>query len=87
MKKPARSTKERLFDKAVELFAANGYENVSINDIAAAAGIKGASLYNHYPNKETLLSEIYDFLPTIILTTPPLLSRRRRFCVTARQRK
>lgn len=61
MSKPTRSTKDKLFDMAVELFASNGYENVSIRDIASAIGIKGASLYNHFASKEELLEEIFNY--------------------------
>jgi|SRR5580692_1547813 AcrR family transcriptional regulator len=39
---------------AVELFAANGFDGVSIADIAAAAGVSQGALYRHYPSKEEL---------------------------------
>ena len=56
------SSKTRLFDKAIELFSLHGYENVSINNIANAAGLRGGSaFYNHYTGKEELLTAIYDY--------------------------
>ena len=39
---------------AVDLFAANGFDGVSIADIAAAAGVSQGALYRHYPSKEEL---------------------------------
>ena len=39
---------------AVELFAARGFDNVSIADIAAVAGMSQNALYRHYPSKDKL---------------------------------
>ena len=38
----------------MDLFAANGFDGVSIADIAAAAGVPQGALYRHYPSKEEL---------------------------------
>jgi len=54
-------TKTRIFDTALRLFAAHGYENVSVRMIADAVGIKPASMYNHYGSKEKILDACYDF--------------------------
>jgi AcrR family transcriptional regulator len=39
---------------AVDLFAAKGFDGVSIVDIATAAGVSQGALYRHYPSKEEL---------------------------------
>jgi AcrR family transcriptional regulator len=39
---------------AADLFAAKGFDGVSIADIAAAAGVSQGALYRHYPSKEEL---------------------------------
>src|SRR5437899_1722800 len=39
---------------AVELFAARGFDGVSIADIAAVAGVSQGALYRHYPSKDEL---------------------------------
>ena len=48
---------------ALELFAANGFDGVSIADIAAAAGASQGALYRHYASKDelawTLFSSAY----------------------------
>src|ERR1700741_4030514 len=36
---------------AVDLFAANGFDGVSVADIAAAAGVSQGALYRHYRSK------------------------------------
>ena len=49
-------TKQKIIDKALELFAARGYDAVSVGEIADAVGIKAPSLYNHYPSKQRYLT-------------------------------
>lgn len=43
---------------ALELFAERGYAGTSIRDVAAAAGVKPATIYVHYPSKEHILAEL-----------------------------
>lgn len=50
-------TKYRILTSAVELFASRGLQATSMRDIAAAVGIKAASIYAHFPSKEALLGE------------------------------
>jgi len=54
-------TKTRILNTALRLFAVRGVENVSMRDIATAVGIKAASIYNHYVNKEQIVDACYDF--------------------------
>ena len=54
-------TKERLFDIAIRLISTNGFENVSMRDIANETGIKAASIYNHFSSKEEILDTIYNY--------------------------
>ncbi len=53
-------TKQKIIDKALELFAAHGYDAVSVGEIAKAVGIKAPSLYNHYPNKQAIFDAIVE---------------------------
>ena len=39
---------------ALACFARHGYEKTSINDIAVAAGISKASIFQYFGNKQTL---------------------------------
>ena len=48
----------RILDAGLVAFAERGYFGASIREIAAAAGVKPASLYGHYPSKEHLLAEL-----------------------------
>ncbi len=40
---------------ALELFATNGFRSVSVDDIAAAAGVSGRTLFRYFPTKEEYL--------------------------------
>lgn len=54
------STKERILDAALTLFAENGYDGTSVEQIAKAVGIKAPSLYKHYKGKEDILNALID---------------------------
>ena len=51
-------TKQRILDKALELFSTQGYDSVSVGEIAKAVGIKAPSLYNHFPSKQAIFDAI-----------------------------
>jgi AcrR family transcriptional regulator len=56
---PARTnTKDDLRDHARRLFAAHGYEGVSMRDIAGSVGIRQSAIYNHFPSKQHLLVDL-----------------------------
>ena len=52
------SAREEILDAAAELFSQQGYTATSTRAIAMAVGIKQASLYYHFANKEQILSEL-----------------------------
>ena len=50
----AREMKNRILDVAIELFGEKGFEEVSINDIAAAAECSTGNIYHYFKNKEEI---------------------------------
>jgi AcrR family transcriptional regulator len=54
------STHQRIYDAAMELFQENGYEDVPISRLAAAAGVSVQTFYAHYPGKDDLLMALPD---------------------------
>lgn len=54
------STKERIIYQSLKLFSQKGYDGVSMREIAAAVGIKGASIYNHFKGKEEIFTAIFE---------------------------
>lgn len=53
-------TRQRILDMALELFAAHGYDSVSVSEIAKAVGIKAPSLYNHFAGKQAIFDAIVE---------------------------
>ena len=52
------NTKQEILDAALELFSVQGFEATSISQIADAVGIRKASLYSHFENKQAILVAI-----------------------------
>lgn len=61
------STKEKILNESLELFAENGYHGTSMREIAKAVGIKGSSIYNHFSGKEEIFSELFNYLAPLNL--------------------
>jgi len=55
-----KDTKQIILDEALSLFAVNGYDGVTVADIADAVGIKGSSLYKHYDSKQSIFDSILE---------------------------
>lgn len=49
--------RERIILAAVELFTTNGIKSITMDEIAASLGISKRTLYEVFPDKETLLEE------------------------------
>lgn len=56
LKQPGASG--RVLEAGLKLFAERGYAGASVRDVAAAAGVKAATIYAHYPSKEHILAEL-----------------------------
>ncbi len=54
------STKQRILEEALTLFAEKGYDGTGVDLIAERVGIKGPSLYKHYKGKEEILNALID---------------------------
>ena len=52
------SRRDELLAIAARLFAAKGFRNTTVRDIADAAGILSGSLYHHFDSKESMVDEI-----------------------------
>lgn len=57
-KSRSRDTKAAILDEAMRLFSEQGFRSTTVRTIAAAVGIKDASLYNHYPSKQAIFDAI-----------------------------
>ena len=51
-------TKQAILEAALELFSMQGFEATSISQITNAVGIRKASLYSHFENKQAILDAL-----------------------------
>lgn len=54
------NTRDRILLEALRLFSQRGYDAVSVEQIAAAVGIKAPSLYKHYKSKRDIFDAIFE---------------------------
>lgn len=60
MQRETKSNREKIIEAAIMLYSNRSFSSVSQREIAAAVGIKAASIYNHFPSKDAILEEIVD---------------------------
>lgn len=51
--------RQELLDRYFDLFAKKGYLNVSMREVAAQMGTTTGTLYHYFPNKNSLLEELF----------------------------
>ncbi len=54
------TTPDHITDVAIELFTARGFDEVSVDDVAAAAGIARRTLFRYYASKNAILWGDFD---------------------------
>lgn len=50
--------RQALLTAAASLFAVNGFNRVSLEDLGAAAGVSGPAVYRHFPGKQAVLGDL-----------------------------
>ncbi|MFC8277066.1 TetR family transcriptional regulator [Streptomyces sp. NPDC057271] len=58
-------TRRTIQEQALKLFLSQGYENTTVEEIAAAAGVSHMTFFRHFPTKEAVV-ESDDYNPLII---------------------
>ena len=56
----ANQTKKAILEKAFHLFASNGFETTSMNDIAAEVGVTKPTIYIYFKGKDDLVLSLLD---------------------------
>lgn len=55
-----RATRDQLVEVATRLFAARGYEDTSIEEVLAEAGVSRGALYHHFAGKDALFEAVVE---------------------------
>lgn len=71
----AERTRRRLQEEAVRLFSARGYHNVTVEEVAGAAGVSHMTFFRHFPTKASVLvDDPYDpIIGQMVAETDPAL--------------
>ena len=56
----ARDTKERILEKALEMFAQKGYAGTNIRELTASLGLVKSAMYRHFRSKEEIWNTLLD---------------------------
>lgn len=56
--KAKENRRQALLSAAASLFAANGFNRVSLEDLGAAAGVSGPAVYRHFSGKQAVLADL-----------------------------
>ena len=56
----ATTTKEKILYSAASLFAAKGFTETTVRELAESVGIMVGSIYHHFPSKNALLENMLD---------------------------
>lgn len=70
-RKKGLETARQILDISADLFARNGYDGVSMREIAKKVGIKESSLYNHFESKSDILETLFDEFIKFVPDTRP----------------
>jgi len=55
-----RLTRQRISDIATTLFASRGFDNVKVSEVAEIVGVSEKTIYNYFPNKESMVLDEAD---------------------------
>src|SRR6266581_5875549 len=59
-------TKERILERAAQLFNQQGYFGSSLSDIMHETGLEKGGIYNHFASKEQLALEAFDYAVDLV---------------------
>lgn len=63
-----QSTRQRIIDEAITLFARDGYEATSISGLLNQTGLSRGALYHHFDSKEALFDAVLDQVESSLAT-------------------
>jgi AcrR family transcriptional regulator len=71
------ATRRRLYETAIRLIAARGWQATTLRDVAGEAGVSVGLLYRYFPSKRAVVLALYDELSAAYATRAAGLARGR----------
>ena len=59
---------ERILDAALDVFAAHGYQQATVDDIASSAQTSKGGIYFHFPGKDAIFLALLDRSASLLLS-------------------
>lgn len=72
----SQQTRQALFEAFVALVLSRNYDEISISDIIAKAGVSRSTFYRHYRNKDHILAGSMDGILSVLAATATGTGRR-----------
>jgi AcrR family transcriptional regulator len=70
-KNKEKTTKGKIFEASIDLFAQKGFDAASMRDIAAVVGIKQPSMYGHYKSKDEIIDCVFQYFKRELIKMRP----------------
>jgi TetR/AcrR family transcriptional regulator, regulator of mycofactocin system len=58
-KRKQQLVRDAIWDAAIDLFAAKGFDKVTVDNIAAAADVSQRTFFRYFASKNDLMSKVY----------------------------
>ena len=59
-------TRQRIIEKAADLFNSHGFVGASMSQLMAETGLNKGGIYNHFKNKEEILTEAFSYAVSVV---------------------
>ncbi|HMA84203.1 MAG TPA: TetR/AcrR family transcriptional regulator [Desulfosalsimonadaceae bacterium] len=59
-------TRQRIIEKAADLFNSHGFVGASMSQLMADTGLNKGGIYNHFKNKEEILTEAFSYSVSVV---------------------
>jgi AcrR family transcriptional regulator len=59
-------TRQRIIEKAADLFNSHGFVGASMSQLMAETGLNKGGIYNHFRNKEEILTEAFNYSVSVM---------------------
>jgi len=82
----AKIDRDEIVNRAIKLMLTGGYDGTSMAQIADACGLRKASLYHHFPDKDALVLAAIAQIHAHFREPQPLSRKRERSAISAKQK-